>query len=223
MKNLLCVEDELNLLENNRKFFEKNGFNVFGAETLAQAKMHLANKTIDAIILDIMLPDGNGLEFLKELRLYGNMIPVLLLTAWNRNADIAEGLDAGADDYIGKPFSYDVLLSRVNKMINQAERLPEKITNGFLTLDVLSGQAFMNDKNLLLTQKEFALLLLFVQNENKTMNSKYLYEKVWKTPMYNNNQTVKKHISSIRKKLGEANSRYTIIAIRGEGYCFEKV
>jgi DNA-binding response OmpR family regulator len=219
MKTILCVEDEIRVLRNNKKTLTEAGFNVLIAENLEQARERMAGHP-DGIVLDIMLPDGNGLEYLKELRAQGSNIPVLMLTAWNTNADIARGLDLGADDYIGKPFTYDVLLSRVKKMLSAAERVPERIIRGALSLDILSGQAFLSGVDLLLAQKEFALLLLFIQHEGKTLSAEYLYEKVWGKPLAGSTRALSNMIYRLRKSID--GSGYDILTKRGYGYCFEK-
>ncbi len=183
MKTILCVEDEPYVLENNRKMLADGGYRVMTAENLAQARAHLAETTPDAIVLDIMLPDGNGLEFLKELRAAGSSVPVIMLTAWNKSTDIAKGLRAGANDYLGKPFEYDVLLARVEAMFRNVEQVPAIIEKDLLKLDVMAGRALLDGADMLLTQKEFALLLLFVQHEGRVISAEYLYEKVWGRPM----------------------------------------
>ena len=223
MKTVLYVEDDSYFLYVTYTILSKHGYNVLTAENLAQAKKQLAAHKPDAIILDILLPDGSGLDYLKELRAQGNQTPVLLLTAWNKNTDEVQGFDAGADEYIGKPFNYELLLIRLKKMIGRAERVPEYITCGNLLLDVVSAQAFINGENLMLTQKEFALLLLFIQNKGRIVSRKHLFEKVWNTPMGNDDRTLKKHISAIRKRLGSGNSGYNIHNKRGIGYCFEEI
>jgi DNA-binding response OmpR family regulator len=217
MKTILCVEDEIRVLRNNKKILTEAGFNVLTAENLAQARERMAGHP-DAVVLDIMLPDGNGLEYLKELRARGGNIPVLMLTAWNTDADIARGLDLGADDYIGKPFTYDVLLSRVKKMLAAAERVPERVTRGTLSLDILSGQAFLSGVDLLLAQKEFSLLLLFIQHEERTLSAEYLYEKVWGQPLAGSTRALANTIYRLRKSI--EGSGYDILTKRGQGYCF---
>ena len=221
LKTLLCVEDERDLLENNCRFFINEGYKVLAAENLAKTREHLKKNTPDCIILDIMLPDGNGLEFLKELRSQGNYIPVLMLTAWNTDADISRGLDYGADDYIGKPFSYDVLLARVKRMLAHAEWTPEHITYGPLYIEMFSGQAYLHGENMRLTSKEISLLTLFIQQSNRLMSAEYLYERVWGQKMMDDDNAVKVAISKLRSKL--AGSGYTITASRGEGYYFERI
>jgi DNA-binding response OmpR family regulator len=222
MKTILCVEDELKILGNNRAVLTQAGYAVLTAENLAQAREHLSKQTPGAIVLDIMLPDGNGLEFLKELRAAGNKIPVIMLTAWGESFNVVKGLRAGANDYMGKPFEYEVLLARMETLFRNVEHIPETVQRGPLKLDITAGQAFLDGADMLLTQKEFSLLLLFAQNEECAMNAEYLYEKVWKQTIVDDNRTLKKHLSNLRKKLEDGNSGYKITATRGEGYCFEK-
>jgi DNA-binding response OmpR family regulator len=218
MKTILCVEDELDVLENNRKTLTDNGYSVLAAANLAQARQHLSKTTPDLIVLDIMLPDGNGLEFLQELRGQGCDIPIIMLTAWNRSQNKAQGLDLGANDYMGKPFEYVELLARIRNILKQAEQVPEAISRGKLTLKITSDEAFVNGENMLLTQKEFALLRLFVQYEGRTISAEYLYEKVWGREMLGDDNTIKATISKLRSKL--QNSDHAIVSVRGEGYYF---
>ncbi|MCL2078369.1 MAG: response regulator transcription factor [Oscillospiraceae bacterium] len=220
MKTVLCVEDDLKILYNNRDMLTEDGYNVLTAETLSQARQHLSDTAPDVIVLDIMLPDGNGLEFLKELRAAGNNTPVIMLTAWNRSGHIVQGLDSGANDYIGKPFEYEVLLARIKALFRNIEYLSERIVCGILTLSPISGQAFINGEDLLLTQKEFALLLMFVQNEGKTVSTEYLYEKVWGLQIIDDMGTVNTTISRLRKKIEP--SGYYIFVTRNKGYTFDK-
>jgi DNA-binding response OmpR family regulator len=219
MKTLLLVEDECDLLQNNRTFFEVRGYAVLTAETLQEARTRLSAHAPDAIILDIMLPDGLGLDLLKELREKGDDTPVLLLTAWGRPQNIAAGLRAGANDYLPKPFDYDVLLARVEAMFRSAERIPETITKGALTLNLTSMVACLNGDDIFFTQKEFFLLLLFVRNEGKILSAEYLYEKVWGANANDDARAVKFQVSNLRKKI--KGSGYVLPAIRGGGYRFE--
>ncbi len=201
MKTVLLVEDELDILENHRRFFEEEGYRVLLAATYAKAREHLARETPGAIVLDIMLPDGNGLDLLSELRAAGSRIPIIMLTAWGKSRDVARGLRLGANDYMSKPFTYEVLKARVDAMFRNVEQIPETISRGGLRLDILSGQAFLNGEDLNLVQKEFALLTLFVQNEGRALGAPCLYEKVWGQPMGKNDGSLRKQILNLRKKL----------------------
>ena len=218
-KTILLVEDDVMLLNSNSLLLERAGYDVLAAETLATAREHLKKITPNLIVLDIVLPDGNGLDFLRELRADSG-IPVLLLTALNTNADMIKGLEAGGDDYLPKPFAVDIFLTRVKAMLRRAAQIPETLNAGALSLSVPSGQAFFNGEDMLLTQKEFALLLLFAQHENRVLEAEYLYEKIWGHPMNDDAGAVRYHISRLRKKLTD--SGYTIASEYGGGYQFEK-
>jgi len=185
-------------------------------------------------VLDIMLPDGSGLDFLRELREthkgLNSDIPVLLLTALSEYDDVVKGLQIGGDDYLAKPFNNKVLLARMESLLRRSKRVPKIITKDSLVIDIVSGRAFLNGtdgdegnqkKDLLLAQKEFAILLLLVQNEGAKMSADFIYESVWKQPLGDNINTLKMTISNLRKKI-EA-SDYTINALYGEGYIFEKI
>ncbi|MCL2755139.1 MAG: response regulator transcription factor [Oscillospiraceae bacterium] len=220
MKTILCVEDELDLLINNCQNIENAGYNVLSAENLTQAREYLAATPPDLIVLDIMLPDGNGLEYLKELRAVGNDTPIIMLTALDRDDHAARGIEMGADDYIGKPFDYSNLLARIKRALAQTERIPKLITRDGLTLDIIANVALLDGEDLLFTQKEFSLLLIFVQNENRAVSAEYLHERVWLQPMNDDAAAVKSQIYNLRKKI--ANSGYSIVSKRNEGYIFEK-
>jgi DNA-binding response OmpR family regulator len=219
MRTLLLVEDERDILENNRKFFTAEGYRVLTAENLAQARDHLSKETPGAIVLDIMLPDGNGLDLLTELREAGSKIPVIMLTAWGKSSDVARGLKLGANDYMSKPFTYEVLQARVDVMFRNVEELPETIEKGAITLNMNSMIATLHGEDILLTQKEFALLLMFIRSEGKTMSADYIYEKVWGASMADDARAVKLQVSNLRTKI--KGSGYIILAIRGTGYRFE--
>jgi DNA-binding response OmpR family regulator len=213
------IEDNPAVQRNNRAILARRGYRVREASDLAQARASVATEAPDAIILDIMLPDGSGLDFLTELR-RDSRIPALVLTALGTPEDIARGLRAGGDDYLPKPYDLDVFLARVEALLRRSRQVPEAVVVGSLLLDITAGQAFCNGADLLLTQKEFALLLLLAQNENKTLDAEYLYERIWKRSAVGDTQAVKTVVSRLRTKL--ARSGYTIVAARGEGYLFEK-
>jgi DNA-binding response OmpR family regulator len=220
MKTVLLVEDEPDILENHRKFFAEEGFRVLLAATCAQAREHLSRETPGAIVLDIMLPDGNGLDLLTELREAGSKIPVIMLTAWGKSGDVARGLRLGANDYMSKPFTYEVLKARVDAMLRNVEQIPEIVTRGALTLSIMSDEAFLNGENLLLTQKEFSLLVLFVENEGMTMSAEYIYEKVWGQPLVGDARALRKIVHVLRKKLDGCG--WVITTEYGGGYRFER-
>lgn len=197
---ILLVEDNEKILRGNEHMLRLEGYDVMTALSLSEAKKCLAEKRPDVIVLDIMLPDGSGLDFLSELRQRSN-IPVLLLTGLGTNKDITKGLRAGGDDYITKPYDFDVFLARLEALIRRASQTVKVVSKGSLTLDIISNRAYLRDEDLILSQKEFAVLLLLSENIGKGINVEHIYESVWKQPYTTDNTSLKNVISRLRKKL----------------------
>jgi len=238
---LLLVEDEPLVQANNKKILERRGYAIRQAYSLAEAWAIIAEDLPRAIVLDIQLPDGSGLDFLRELRGKSgewkvkeksnntqrailnsqlSKVPVLMLTAMGTPQDIVRGLEAGGDDYLPKPYDLSVFLTRVEALLRRASLMPDTLEIGALKLDTASGTAFLNGEDMLLARKEYSLLQLFVQNPFKTFSAECLYEKVWKQEIAGDDGALKKAVSRLRAKL--AGSEYTIIASRREGYHFEQ-
>ncbi|MCL2816361.1 MAG: response regulator transcription factor [Oscillospiraceae bacterium] len=221
-KLILLVEDNRQIMDGNMRMLQREGYEIVCALTLSEAHaIMLSGRRPDLIVLDIMMPDGSGLDFMRELRERNHSgVPILLLTGLSTKEDVLRGLTAGGDDYLTKPYDFDELLARIEALLRRSLRVPEFITKGRLSLDVTAGMASLDGIDLLLTQKEFALLLIFVQNEDRHIGGEYLYEKIWKAPMANDNQAVKKTIYRLRLKIKD--SEWSINWTRGEGYCFER-
>lgn len=219
---ILLVEDNIAILEANRRILSKAGYKIHAAKTLTEARNALREAPPDAIVLDILLPDGNGLDFIAEIRKM-TTAPVLLLTSLTEKEERLEGLRAGGDDYITKPYDMEELRERVAAFLRRdamLRRMEPTITLGSLELNVVSSKAFLDNKDLLLTQKEFALLLLLVQNESAVMQANTIYEKVWNQPMLEDTNAIKIAVSRLRKKLER--TEFCIKNLRGEGYRFER-
>jgi len=217
---ILLVEDNPHIMKVNRQVLTMQGYQVLEAETLHQGRELFLKEKPSLIILDITLPDGDGLQFCEELR-DGSNVPILFLSAKKEKKEIVEGLEAGGDDYLPKPYDLDELVARVKTLLRKAKRIPDTISNGTLTLRVSSNQAFVNGVDIGLSENiEFSLLCIFVQNENRYLSAEYLYEKVWGQPMLGNDNALKNAVSKLRKKLEE--SEFTITTERGSGYCFER-
>lgn len=216
---LLTIDDEKLIQAGNKRALERYGYSVSQAYTLSQAKSFISQKMPRAISLDIMMPDGNGLEFLRELRQMSNT-PVLILSSKAMSEDIIEGFEAGADDYMPKPYDINVYIMRMAALVRRASLVPDVIEMGPLMIDVLANKAYLHGEDLRLQQKELSLLQLFVQHPGIILNSEYLYEKVWGEKMLAVRNPLKVAISKLRKHL--AGSGYTIISSRFEGYCFEE-
>jgi DNA-binding response OmpR family regulator len=214
---ILLVEDNERIQQNNKSFLERNGYVVRLAMNLAQARKALEDEPPDAVVLDVTLPDGNGLDFLRELR-RASGIPVLLLTARDTPEDTADGLDAGSDDYLAKPYNIKVLRARVDALLRRAGRMPDKIRKGRLSLNPTTGQAFLDGADLALTQREFALLMFFIQREDEIVSAETIYEKAWGAPMAGDKNTLQATVAGLRKKI--KGSGYAVAALRGQGYMF---
>lgn len=219
MKQILLLEDNEQIMQGNERMLKRRGYEVITALTLAQARIAIQAQMPDLFVLDIMLPDGSGLDFMSELRKY-SQTPILLLTGLTTPEDIVRGLTVGGDDYLPKPYDFGVLLARVEALLRRAQQVPERIHKGRLCLDVTADVATLDGADLLLSQKEFSLLLIFVQNEERFVSAEYLYEKVWKQAMVGNSNTLKTTINRLREKI--KSSDYRIAWSRGEGYCFER-
>jgi len=217
---ILLVEDNPSIMDINRKMLKREGYRVFEAETLNQAKILYEREAPNLIVLDIMLPDGDGISFCKELR-RDSKTPVLFLTALGQKDERLEGLRTGGDDYLPKPYDIEELVERIAAILRRYDSVPDTITKGTLKLETFSHQAIMNGENLGLTRKEFDLIYLLVQNEDRLLTMEYLYEKVWGQPMIDDPNAIKTVISRLRNKIEP--SGYGIEAVRYKGYIFTKL
>jgi DNA-binding response OmpR family regulator len=219
MNNILLVEDNMHIQEVNKFLLERSGYRVNLAMNLTQARQSIREELPDLIVLDIMLPDGNGLDFLHELRETSN-VPVMMLTAMDTPESIIRGLEAGGDDYLTKPYDLKMFITRLETLMRRASLMPETLSMGSVKLDTASQTAFLNGEDMLLSKREYAVLQLFVQHPEKMMNADYLYEKAWGQEMHGDDSSFKTIISRLRKKL--SGSGFTIASERGEGYVLER-
>lgn len=222
-KIALMVEDNEHVLALNRSMLEREGCTVLSAVSLAEARRALAeHPAIDIVVLDILLPDGNGLEFIPELR-ETTPAPVLLLTSKRDYEDMVRGLTGGADDYMTKPYRVEELLARMVALLHRRDAARESalLKRGALALDTVAQRAFLHGEDILLQPREFTILYYLIQHEGEGVSAERLYETVWKLPANGSLNTVKTAVSRLRKKL--EGSGCAITAERGAGYCFERV
>ncbi|MDR0991382.1 MAG: response regulator transcription factor [Ruminococcus sp.] len=219
---VLLVEDNKQLNDANRRYLELSGYEVETAFFISDAREKLFTFEPDVILLDVMLPDGDGVDFCKEI--YGKTdAMIIFLTAKAEEEDTVRGLHAGGHVYLTKPYSPTVMLSYVERAVRiknaNKEKLPEYVTLGKLTMNLPSVIALWDGVDLLLSVKEFAILLLLVQNHGKVLSAKTLYETVWKAPLIRDKNALWRHISSLRHKLFEAaGDSIEITSGRGAGY-----
>lgn len=216
-QTILLVEDNPDILKINQGTLADAGYRVLTAETLEAARLVLESSTPDLLVLDVMLPDGDGVDFCTEIRARGLAAPVLFLTAKGKKEDTLAGLRAGGDDYLTKPYDLDIFLARVQALLRRAAppHAAQLTRIGEVEIDYTARRALRNGADLLLTPKEFALLEQLVKRQGAYVPAAELYESVWGMDALGAVKTVREHISRLRQKLGEG---VLIESVRGKGY-----
>jgi DNA-binding response OmpR family regulator len=223
--SILLVEDDDGIAKPLVAALRSSGYDVTRVSSGQQA---LANADgVDAVVLDLGLPDLDGVEVCRRLRRRAPQARVLMLTARTTEADVVVGLDAGADDYVTKPFRLAELLARLRALLRRSgdSGLPERsvLRAQDVRIDPAARRAWRGDEELELTPKEFEVLRLLVEHAGRVVSREQLLRDVWETTWGGSSKTVDMHLSWLRKKLGDAASspRY-ITTIRGIGFRFEE-
>jgi DNA-binding response OmpR family regulator len=216
---ILVVEDDRKVAGFIEMGLREEGYAVDLARDGDEAIVLAHVNDYDAILLDLMLPKKNGLQVAAELRREGRTTPILMLTARDATEDVVRGLDAGADDYLTKPFKFDELLARLRALVRRggATRV-ERITAGPLELDRLKHQAYVGGKALDLTPREFQLLEHFMMHKDDVVRRTELLEKVWDMHFDPESNVVDVHVGNLRRKLREAGYDSLIRTVRGVGF-----
>ena len=225
---LLVVEDESHLAAGLKLNFSLEGYTVDVAATGRDAARLLASPTAyAAIILDVMLPDLDGFALCRKIRAAGNYTPVIMLTARDSSEDRVEGLEAGADDYLVKPFHLDELLARVRSQIRRAgwgsntDTERDVVRFGAAVVDLSTLEARVNGELIHLTRLEFDLIGYLASHAGRVVPRKELLEKVWKLRNYPNTRTVDNFIARLRRHFEPVASRPVhFVSVRGAGYKF---
>nr|WP_294801927.1 response regulator transcription factor [uncultured Gemmiger sp.] len=221
---LLIAEDELDLAEVLTVFFEKNHFAVDTVHNGFDAYEYGASGTYDAIILDVMMPKMNGIEVLQKLRAEHCSSPIMMLTAKGETIDRITGFNAGADDYLPKPFDPDELISRVRAMLRRSENYcPTLLTFADLTLDPSTGVLTCGGQSQRLSGREFQIMELFMRSPQQVFSAERIMEKVWGWDNEAEINVVWVNISNLRKKLKALGSRAALTVNRGLGYLLEEI
>jgi two-component system alkaline phosphatase synthesis response regulator PhoP len=220
---ILIVEDEDTLGQTLKDYLQGQGFNSKWAKTVKNAELIFNNEYPQIVLMDIGLPDGNGLELAKKLRKKRKNFVLLFLSAWNDPETKLEGLEIGADDYITKPFALKELslrLKRILKFQTDQELLPEEISIGnlkiwFKRFEVQNGAG----KIIILSQKECHILELLFRNKNEVVSRENIIDQVWGENAYTSNRTIDNYIVNLRKWCDSDSNEYLKIhSIRGVGY-----
>ncbi|MWB94162.1 response regulator [Flavobacterium sp. GA093] len=218
---LLIVEDEPNLLSILRKGFAENNNDVSVALDGKTALEMLLNYNFDVVILDVMLPDINGIEVCRRVRAAKNFVPILLLTALGTSENIVTGLNAGADDYLVKPFKFGELEARVNALNRRAHQETEKvdiITISDLEINAKAKTVKRNGESIVLTAKEFKLLYYLAKNKDIIVSRDQILDNVWDINFDMNTNVVDVYINYLRKKIDKPFDTKLIHTIKGLGY-----
>jgi DNA-binding response OmpR family regulator len=216
---ILVVEDDRKVAGFIEQGLREEGYAVDVAPDGDQATMLAHVYEYDLMVLDVMLPKKTGLQIATELRREGRKTPILMLTARDSTEDVVRGLDAGADDYLTKPFKFDELLARVRALVRRggASRT-ELLSYGPVELDRLRHKAKVNGKRLDLTPKEFQLLEHFLLRPEEVVRRTELLEKVWDLHFDPESNVVDVHVGNLRRKLHEASALELLHTVRGVGF-----
>ena len=226
--SILLVEDEENLQEALKLNLEMEGFEVSCASDGAEALKKVEQEYFDLIILDVMLPELDGISVCESIRLQRSEVPILMLSAKNSGADRVLGLKKGADDYMTKPFNLEELLLRVQKLIEKNKKLNDKNAAAELyafgkhKIDFKAQEALLeNGETVQLSKKESMLLKLLIENKNEVVTREKILQSVWGYNVYPTTRTIDNFILNFRKYFEEdsRNPRY-FHSVRGVGYKF---
>ncbi len=228
---ILIVDDEQEIADLVALYLENDGFTVFKFYTAADALKCIQNESLDLAILDIMLPDINGLQICKKIR-EQYRYPVIMLTAKGEEVDKITGLTLGADDYITKPFLPLELVARVKAQLRRYKRYNvvenenqgEVLTHAGLVLNIKTHECILNEKPLSLTPTEFSILWILCQKKGNVVSAEELFHEIWGDEYYDkNNNTITVHIRHLREKMGESfeDPKY-IKTVWGCGYKIER-
>jgi DNA-binding response OmpR family regulator len=216
---ILIVEDERRVAAFIEKALAEQGYTVQSVRTCAVARDALAEGACDAVVLDLGLPDGDGLALLREWRASGFNEPVLILSARDAVEDRIRGLNVGADDYLPKPFSIDELIARVRSLLRRHQGAKQTVlTRGELRMDLVAHVATCAGRPVDLTSREFALLELFLSNPNRVLTRTLIAEKVWEASYDMETNLIDVYVRRLRQKLEPLAGHALIKTVRGSGY-----
>lgn len=222
-EKILLVDDEPTLLSTLALNLRSSGYEVVTASDGEQALEVARNETPDLIVLDLMMPELDGLTVCRTLR-QGSDTPILVLTARTGELDKIIGLESGADDYMTKPFSLGELQARLRALLRRAgpRRMSDEIRSGDLLLNLVSRRAFHGDKELVLSPKEFSLLVELMRHQGAVLSRDLLLTRVWGYDFFGDSRTVDVHVRWLREKIEtDASVPQRIVTVRALGYRFE--
>jgi two-component system response regulator MprA len=217
---ILVVDDDRAVRDALRRVLTLAGYEVQVAEGGAQALESVVQAVPDAVVLDVGMPDVDGLEVCKRLRMLGNRVPILMLTARVEISDRVAGLDAGADDYLVKPFDNDELKARLRALLRRTgpDGDPDELSFGQLRLDRSRHGASLDGQVVELTRTEYQLLELFMRNPRQVLTHGVIYDRVWGYDFGAASNALRVYVGYLRRKLEQVGAAELIHTVRGVGY-----
>lgn len=222
MNRILLVEDNPHIMKINHMALMMEGYRITEATTAAECMRVLDSEDVDLIVLDIMLPDGNGVALCEQIK-QKYEVPILFLSALGENKDIIAALRAGGDDYLPKPYDINVLIARVEARLRSAHVTKRIFTFDALKFDTVARRCFFRDRDLMLTQKEFSLLLLLARNNGQVISKEKLYQFVWGSELSGDSAALYTTVSRVSAKLKKENVPINIVYTRDKGYTLEEI
>ncbi|MDA2964497.1 MAG: response regulator transcription factor [Actinomycetota bacterium] len=223
-RTIVVAEDDQSVRNALQKILELEGFKVVAVKDGVAALETILMSEPSAAVIDVMMPFTDGLSVCRELRHRKNRTPILLLTARAEIGDRVAGLDAGADDYLVKPFSVDELLARVRALLrrNSSSESLGVLALADLTLDPISREVTRGDRQVELTKTEFDLLQLFLEQAGVVLSREYLYEHIWGFDFETNSKSLDVYIGYLRRKIESGDEMKLLHTVRGVGYVLKK-
>ncbi|HVX53587.1 response regulator transcription factor [Nocardioides sp.] len=223
---VLVVDDDKAVRESLRRSLEFNGYDVVMAADGAEALAGIASAAPDIVVMDVMMPRLDGIEATKALRKAGNDLPILVLTARDAVGDRVDGLDAGADDYLTKPFALQELLARLRALLRRAVpadgAADEVLTFSDLTMNTASREVTRGSRQIELTRTEFALLEMFLRRPRRVLERSFILEEVWGYDFPTTANSLEVYVGYLRRKTEAENEPRLIHTVRGVGYVLKE-
>jgi len=220
-QRVLIVEDDRAVRDSLRRSLEFNGYDVALATDGAEALAGIGTMRPDVVVMDVMMPRLDGIETTRALRSVGNTVPILVLTARDAVGDRVEGLDAGADDYLTKPFALDELLARLRALLRRTSTSDEDVEvleYADLSMDLASREVHRNNRLIELTRTEFNLLELFLRRPRRVLERSFILEEVWGFDFPTTANSLEVYVGYLRRKTEEDGEPRLIHTVRGVGY-----
>lgn len=222
---VLVVDDDRAVRDSLRRSLEFNGYAVSTAGDGAEALAVIASAAPDIVVMDVMMPRLDGLEATRALRAAGNDVPVLVLTARDAVGERVEGLDAGADDYLTKPFALEELLARVRALMRRAvpvEQPEERLSFADLSMDLATREVFRGERLIELTRTEFTLLEMFLRRPRRVLERSFILEEVWGYDFPTTANSLEVYVGYLRRKTEAEDEPRLIHTVRGVGYVLKE-